>query len=159
MDLKEKLKLLSEKKKNHNELLNAKVAFMEQVDQLYNRVLDEWFCEYIDEGYIHYEYEQIVLFEEHIGEYKVNQLSLIVEEGPVIIFEPVGINIIGAHGRIDLYISGKKYDKFMLLLLQNENEEYYWELWKSNRKKDQYIFDESLFEKIIDNWLEDWILI
>ncbi|MCP4346303.1 MAG: hypothetical protein GY795_12350 [Desulfobacterales bacterium] len=158
MGLKDKLKILSEKDKQNFDLLNAKNSFISQVNQLYSKIINEWFNEYFDEGYMSFKFEQINLIEDQTEKYEINQLDIYLEKGPVIVFEPVGTNIIGADGKIDLYLHGKKADKYILLLLQNEQKEYYWELWKSRRKKDQYFFDKKFFEVIIENWLEDWII-
>ncbi len=158
MSLKDKLKTLSEKETQHIDLLNAENSYINHVNQLYNKIIDEWFNEYFDKGYMTFKFEQINLIEDQTGKYEINQLYIFLQKGPAIVFEPVGTNIIGANGKVDLYLHGKKADKYMLLLLQNEQKEYYWELWKSRRKKDQHLFHKNYFEEIIEDWLEDWII-
>jgi hypothetical protein len=160
MDFKEKLKKISQKDKGRPIDWNQrKVEWVENVDKLYKQV-ELWFCEYLDEGLMDIDVSKIFLTEDYIGTYEITKLELALGESvsseyvdDVVVFEPVGRNVIGADGKIDLYLKGRKSEKVLLLLIADEGDEAHWELWKSRKKDDRYQFDETVFEELISDWL------
>jgi hypothetical protein len=100
----------------------------------------------------------ITITEEFLGAYEIPRLELFLgEKGlserieEVVIFEPVGRNVIGANGKIDIYLRGRISDKALLLLMRDDNENLHWELTKN--KKDRVVFDKNNFENLLDEWL------
>ncbi len=86
------------------------------------------------------EFAKTLLYE--AGEYEMDILELNLN-GPVVVFEPMGCNFIGAFGGIALYLSGYKAHKLMLLLMRRDDDTPYWELRKSRLER-------SLFPKRTD---------
>ena len=70
------------------------------LDQFYKTV-EQFLSEYVKDGKISYRYSEKKIIEDYIGEYPANVLQ--IELGPhTIKFEPIGTNLIGAKGRVDL---------------------------------------------------------
>ncbi len=70
------------------------------LDQFYKTV-EQFLSEYIDSGKIRLTYSKKNIIEEYIGEYSVKVLQM--ELGPhTVKLEPIGTNLIGAKGRVDL---------------------------------------------------------
>lgn len=85
------------------------------------------------------------------------ELGLGGEHGPSVIFEPTGINIAGAFGRIGLYYRGHKDKGVSLLLIRDENGKFRWEVRKGGRREEEVIqFGRETFERMLDRWLEKW---
>ncbi len=82
------------------------------LDQFYKTV-EGFLSEYLDNGKINYEYSEKKIIEDYIGEYSVKVLQ--IELGPhTIKLEPIGTNLIGAKGRVDLMGANGKV-KFVLV--------------------------------------------
>jgi hypothetical protein len=79
-------------------------------------------------------------------EYKFGQYSLI--------FEPMGRNIIGAWGRVDVYVSGFKSDKYMLILIGDSFNDADWFFSSFQDKRIKMAFNKDNIEKIIENWID-----
>jgi len=156
MEFKEKLARLTEINKACSKQLerNEKI-WIQQVNKLYKDI-ENWFGEYIQERYITVDYE-LLDYIDHLDE-EINKvyLNLGGEQGPSIIFEPTGINIVGAIGKIDLYFRGHKEDGIFLLLIEEDNEQLYWEMRKSRKQLETDKFSKESFEKLIDKWLDKW---
>jgi len=132
-------------------------TWMGALDSLYEDITKNWFKEYIEEDYIEPEfyyveseqyeyYSEIVTLELHIpGEFSI-------------VFEPAGINVRDAFGKINLYVRGHKEEKISLLLVRDDGdgEKLHWEVWKSRKQKEGIPFDKDAFEKLLDGWLERW---
>lgn len=102
-------------------------------------------------------FRETTLSEEHIGPYQISIMELSIGE-LVLILEPVGRNIIGTSGRIDVYMSGHRADRVMLLLMIGSNDEPYWELRKRNIRTERYRFGRQIFEELIEGWLDLYTL-
>lgn len=97
-------------------------AFINQVNQKtdeqkidWDRTRDEWLNylsgfyktiegfleEYKKAGKLSYDYSKKEIFEEYIGSYTVDVMNIRLGEHKVKL-EPIGTNLIGAHGRVDL---------------------------------------------------------
>ena len=77
-----------------------KLRWLHYIDEFYSRV-EEWLVPYKEKDLLQYAFEEITLSEENIGDYKTRRLRLEISNDSVV-FEPVGTNLIGAFGRIDM---------------------------------------------------------
>jgi hypothetical protein len=89
----------------------------QEIQKLYTQV-EQWLKSSIQKKYVTVEKKPIVLEEENLGKYNVESLEIHIGKGKII-FEPIGMLIIGARGRID--VTGPYGRKEMLLLL-GDNE-------------------------------------
>ena len=105
------------------EAINTKI-WIDEVKKLYQKI-EEWLAEYI-------EHSDIII---EIGEFQNYDVDNDIEAtytmylnfggdfGPSIVFEPTGINIAEALGKIDLYYLGHKEEIVSLLLIKENNED------------------------------------
>jgi len=176
MEFKEKLAKITEKSKSCAEQSEQdNKIWIEKVQELYQNI-QNWFAEYIQQGYIDIEFpDRDLLIEmgtELIDEYddegnislvrevekltKIWNMELNIGGKYLVILEPTGINIIGAFGKINLYFQGHKDEQIFLLLIKDEKEGFYWELLRNRKQKDKILFTKESFEKLLDEWLEKW---
>ena len=95
----------------------------------------------------------IPISEEPLGVYEIDTLEITAGDETVV-FEPFGRNVIGALGRIDVYLRGFKSDAQLLLRLANlEGEGYRWELWKSKFSGSRIPFDKGCLENLLNELL------
>jgi len=86
--------------------------WIEYLDQFYKTV-EQFLSEYVENGKISYKYSEKKIIEDYIGEYSAKVIQ--IELGPhTIKLEPVGTNLIGAKGRVDLIGANGKV-KFVLV--------------------------------------------
>ncbi len=153
MALKDKLKRIAEQ--GHAKDIDwdkIRDAWLKQVGKLYKEI-EAWFREYLDEGYVKVSFREIRLSEDHLGTYRIPAMELSFG-GPVLVLEPVGRAILGASGRIDLYMSGHRADKIMLLLMSDDRGRPFWELRKRQIRTERCRFERQIFEELIEGWLE-----
>ncbi len=86
--------------------------WLEQVDFFYS-VISSYLKEYIDRDQITLRKSPLKIFEERIGEYSTWTITLLFGSKQIK-FEPIGTNLIGARGRIDLLGPNGKV-KFVLV--------------------------------------------
>lgn len=86
--------------------------WLESLSQFYKKV-ENFLEEYVTDGKVKFQYENKTIFEEYIGEYSVRVLNIELA-GRKLKLEPIGTNIIGAKGRIDL-IGANGTVKFVLV--------------------------------------------
>ncbi|HAO22043.1 MAG: hypothetical protein BWK80_17190 [Desulfobacteraceae bacterium IS3] len=154
MEFKEKLAKLAEKNKTHVQKLEQdKITWIREVKKLYEDI-ENWLKESIDCGHIVAEYYSLqhIEYEEFIEQLFIMELTL--GGGPCVVLEPTGINIIGAFGKIDLYLRGHKEEKIMLLLIERQKNELRWELWKNNKDHNKSPFNKDTFEKLLSEWID-----
>ncbi len=154
MEFKEKLAKLAEKNKTHFQKLEQdKITWIREVTKLYKDI-ENWFKELIECGHIVPDYYSLqhVEYEEFFENLSIMELRL--GGGPCVVLEPTGINIIGAFGKIDLYLRGHKEEKVMLLLIERQKNKLQWELWRSNKKHDKSPFNKDTFEKLLNEWID-----
>jgi len=77
-----------------------KTAWLAALDDFYSKV-KEFLQPYIEQEKIHLEFEPVVLNEEGIGQYDARRASIRFGSHQIRL-EPVGTNLIGAKGRVDL---------------------------------------------------------
>jgi hypothetical protein len=110
----DKLKQLEQEKKATAETVRSRVdAWQKSVTALFNRIENE-FADLSTAGLASFHRDRIRLTEELSGSYGIEQLRVHVG-GRDIFFEPVGLWIIGAAGRVDLYPHGQRHRGYMLL--------------------------------------------
>ncbi|MEW5733479.1 MAG: hypothetical protein AB1921_01420 [Thermodesulfobacteriota bacterium] len=131
-------------------------AWIVDIIKLYEDI-GGWFSELFEEGFLKIKFRKKTLSEDYIGKYSVDCMELDLEVYPTVVLEPVGRNIIGYAGRIDVYIKGHESDKMMLFLVDDEDKKKYWELAKTSyNKKEKVRFNRKSFEKLLEYWLDAW---
>lgn len=134
-------------KKDFDEFLNKQVQEKDADKQIdWKAKLDEWveyldefyktvegfLSEYLESGKINYEYSEKKIIEDYIGEYSVKVLQ--IELGPhTIKLEPIGTNLIGAKGRVDLMGANGKV-KFVLVDKSSSGPRIKMTVWVSGEK-------------------------
>jgi hypothetical protein len=160
MNLKAKLVELSRISQNRSDDLERnKKIWIQEVNKLYKVIINDWFREYIEDGYMSYEHHPLDDAEcvEFFENTQILELKLGGEYGDSVILEPAGINVAGALGKIDLYFQGHRNDGVFLLLIEEDDGQFDWEIWKSGRQKEApERFNRESFEKLIGGWLEKW---
>ncbi len=136
------------------EIRNTKI-WIEKVGELYQKI-EEWLNEYIEKGDIIVETgePQIYHFDDDIEETCTMYLNFGGDLGPSIVFEPTGINIAEALGKIDLYYLGHKEEIVYLLLIKENDKTFTWQMMKSSNNYEK--FSKELFEKQIGEWIVKW---
>lgn len=105
MGLKDLEKFLAEKKEEKVAVSTIdwkqeKLRWLHYIDEFYLRI-EEWLVPYKAKDLLQYTFEEITLSEENIGDYKTRRLRLEISNDSVV-FDPIGTNLIGAFGRIDM---------------------------------------------------------
>ena len=113
----------------------------------------DWLKPYIDKGLLQVVEKEKSINEEILGEYKVKQLEY--EFGKFrLVFEPVGRNILGAWGRIDVFLRGNKVDKYLLVHLGEDIKIAKWYLSSFQNKSIRTEFTKANLEKLIEEWID-----
>lgn len=151
--LAERAKLQERGKDTHWD--KRKDSWIEQVIKLYDTI-EQWLQEYIHDGYmVCHRSKKAKITEKDIGTYDIDILEIDIE-GDIVVFEPIGTNVIGASGRIDVYLRGHKADHVMLLLFDtNGDREQNWR-WKLVFEEDYFDFNKARFEELLLFWFEKW---
>jgi hypothetical protein len=129
--------------------------WLSEIESLYTEV-KTWLAGFRDEGLIELDdSQQVHISEPYIGDYDAPKLIVVFpgDESIEIIFEPVGRNVVGALGRIDVYPRGMYGEKYMLILVRREEGPPIWEAWKSKYSPGKRPFDKGVLEEIIEAWL------
>ncbi len=77
-----------------------KEVWLTYLDQLYEHI-EKMLSKYIEAGKVALEYKDKMLNEESVGEYPVKKMHIKIKRNEVV-FDPIGTNIIGAYGRVDM---------------------------------------------------------
>lgn len=152
MSLKDKLKKLRDSsddfkidwEKNRNEWIDS-------VNHLFEIIQYDWLSELEDEKLLRIQTLPIYITEEHIGKYSIDKMEITYATGSIV-FEPVGRNIIGGEGRIDLYLKGEFGKGIMLILFREDGQDNWFLVRKQNRREQEILSKESL-EKVIEQWI------
>jgi len=154
MGLKDKLKKIGEtENKKDIDWEAVKTQWVNRVDQLYKKI-SKWFSDLEKEGYVKMKYPQEEIYEENLGNYYIKGMEIKFANNETIVFEPISKNIMGADGRIDVYVRGLKVNKQMLLLFESGNGKYKWEIWTSKHEKNK----KPLTKKNLETLFEEWVL-
>jgi hypothetical protein len=128
-------------------------AWVKHVDGLYKQ-LKTWLSDSAKNGHISFNVQKVTLSEDSLGSYEMDSLELDLVGAHQIIFQPVEMNILGAVGRIDVYHRGYNPHKVMLLLHDEGNNKFHWELWKGLKKEAQQPFNKKTLEALLSQWIE-----
>jgi hypothetical protein len=153
MSLKDKLeKYKQEQKKSDIDWNARKEEWKKQVNELFSKI-NEWLHEYVENDYMEKKSGTKKLQEEYIGEYEVPTLTY--EIGPHSLhFDTLGRNVIGGKGRIDVYLKGYKSEKYLLVLLEDDDQNDYWVLVPFSDKTNRTKLDKESLEKLIESWID-----
>jgi hypothetical protein len=156
MGLKDRLaKIKQERECQHEDWKRRKDLWVMEVKTLYQQVAG-WLADLMDEGFVKMGFSTKTLTEDFVGTYEIDVLELDLDVCPPIVFEPVGRNIIGFLGRIDIYIKGHETERRMLLQVEGEDGSAHWELWKNIDKKEMVPFTGESLEKLLEYWIDAW---
>lgn len=86
--------------------------WLDYLKQFYDQI-QVFLKDYTDSGDLSIEFHEKSIHEELIGEYKTNFMSVKLK-GDEVTFDPIGTNLIGANGRVDMEGSAGKV-KFVLV--------------------------------------------
>ncbi len=153
MSLKDKLeKINKEASLPSIDIENVKKEWVSKVEKLYNQIKD-WFSSYIDDGLFDIVEKSKIITEENLGGYDIKQLECKFGKNCLVI-EPMGRDILGAWGRVDVYFRGNKSDKYMLVLLGEEFNSAAWHLLSFQDKSKRMEWNKENLEKLIENWID-----
>jgi hypothetical protein len=149
MALEEKLKRLSEKASEDKALSERfRSEWIAAVNALYEEI-EGWLQPWMDKGYLKTARTALPKYEEPLGDYEIDGLEITAGDETVV-FEPYGMNVIRALGRIDVYLRGFKLDAQMLLLLEDTTGRRRWELWKDKYSGSKCPFEKACLERLLD---------
>jgi len=150
--LERKLKRLAEESAVQQEKYDEiRKEWIAEVSRLFDEV-ESWLHKWAGKGYLTVRRSSVSLSEEHLGDYEIPQLELIA--GPErIVLEPLGRHILGALGRIDLYLAGFKSDARMVLWLEDVEGSRRWEVWTDRYGGPRLPFNQETLERIMTEWL------
>jgi hypothetical protein len=152
MSLEEKLKSLAEKAgKEEVDWAARRSEWISAVGGLYEDI-ELWLMPWIEQGYLTVTRSPLPKWEESLGDYEIDTLEITAYDETVV-FEPFARNVIGALGRVDVYLRGFKSDAQLLFRLANVEDEVRWELWKSKFSGPRIQFDKGCLERLLDELL------
>lgn len=151
MSLREKLQNTQRNRPPPINWEHQKKLWVEAVENLYVSVTQDWFGDLIRDGLLKMDLAPLVIVEEHIGTYQIDKLELRANEACVV-FEPVGRNIVGGDGRVDLYLKGE-YAKGCMLILVMEDARREWHLIDRTNKRERSLLTKESLEGLLEEWL------
>jgi hypothetical protein len=106
--------------------------------------------DYVESNLLSVNRKPVTRFEEHPGTYEIDELHLTA--GPEsIIFSPVGTQIIGGHGRIDVYRRGYSAHRYMLIWNGRAGNSAVWQIISPEHEMMRY--SKQVLEELIDRLL------
>jgi len=158
MEFNEKVAKFAEISKDHSEQLERnEQIFDQQIDKLYKDI-QSWFNESIQKEHINVDFNQqnqLLLSDDII----IDTMCLNFGNGEqsfTIVLAPTGNNAVGAIGKIDLYFQGHIDESIFLLLIEEDCEQFYWEMRKGRKLMEPEKFGKEVFEQLIDKWSNKW---
>jgi hypothetical protein len=154
--LREKLEKRAQQQKDANDIdwEKRKRLWIDYIKNLYDTV-ESWLHDYVDDGYMAFNRsKKKTITEKDVETYEIEILEIDIE-GDIVVFDPVGTNIIGAWGRVDVYLRGHKADKVMLFLYGDENEPER-EGWILLFDEYRFDFNKARLEELLLIWFENW---
>ncbi len=132
-----------------------KDIWLKCVKALYDE-FEHWFPDYIEEGFMAFDKsKKKTISEKDIETYDIDILEINIE-GDIVVFDPIGTNIVGAFGRVDVYLRGHKADKVMLLLSYSDKNHEQHTHWKLLFETYQFDFNKARFEELLLLWFKKW---
>ncbi len=147
-------KLVTENKTRDEQLEEAKEVWIHEVGILYKEI-ENWFSEYIERGDISLEHYSLgsAEYAEFLQHIKIMELTL--GRGPVVVLEPIGINVANGFGKIEMHMQGHVDERMFLMLISCGDKDFCWELWKNNEQK-MGVFSKEMFKQVMNKWIEKW---
>ena len=105
--------------------------WLEYLSKFYKKV-ESFLGEYLTAGKVIYNYSEIKMFEEYIGSYSARVLNIELGSHRVKL-EPIGTNLIGAKGRVDLIGANGKV-KFVLVNKNSSGPKIKVDIWIEGKK-------------------------
>jgi hypothetical protein len=147
--LEDKLNRLLEEESNSRVNIDNEVKkWQKSINLLLQNIL-EWIEPYKNKILI--EKEELTIKEEQTGAYKTTQFTIKPLIGKQIMFKPRGTFIIGAKGRIDIYIPN--YKKDLMLILNRTKDKDSWSLIVDKNRNNKFDFTKSQFINLLDDAL------
>ncbi|MEA1967032.1 MAG: hypothetical protein U9N77_02270 [Thermodesulfobacteriota bacterium] len=152
MTFKEKLKELRNSSEDTKiDWGKNKKDWIDSVKLLFSTIQDDWFSELEAEGLLKINTSLISISEEYIGTYTIDKMEITYSTSCVV-FAPVGRNIIGGEGRIDLYLKGE-FGKGLMLILYRENNTDNWFIVSKESRREKELLSKSSLERTIEQWI------
>lgn len=152
MSLEDKLRSLAERTaKEKVDWAGQRSEWISAVDLLYDDI-EGWLKSWTVKEYLTLARSPIPKSEERLGDYEIDTLEVTAGD-QTIVFEPFGRNVIGALGRIDVYLRGFKSDGQLLVRLVDEKGDVRWELRKNKFSGSGTPFDRTCLERLLDELL------
>ena len=154
MTLEEKLKRIAERAGEAKEdTLERQDEWISAVNHLYDEV-ENWLKPLTDKKFLTVIRIPMQKSEELLGDYEIDTLEIRAGDETVVM-EPFGRNVIGALGRIDVFLRGFRSDAQMLVRLANLEDELRWELWEHKFSgSPRYSFNKDTLEKVLNKWFD-----
>jgi hypothetical protein len=150
MNLEEKLKRIAEGHYQKVDWESVKQEWISRVHGLYDEIR-EWLKPLEDKEYLKIERNPLVITEEMLGPYEIDSMEIIAGETTVVL-EPVGRQVLGAMGRVDLFPRGYRIDGLMLLYVEYLDSRPHWEVRQSNLSGLRKDLTKEVFEQILNGW-------
>ncbi|HEX4113969.1 MAG TPA: hypothetical protein VH020_15660 [Stellaceae bacterium] len=123
MPLQETLNKLREKQQREEQAKQDKpkqIAEWKDAVRTLLGTIREYLAEYEHKGLLTFSTESVVLMEERLGSYEIDGMRIVA--GPVtILIQPVGLEIIGAWGRVDMHRQGRAGESQRVMILRVRN--------------------------------------
>lgn len=154
MSLEDKARKLAEQEKNTPPVdWNAERDWwLDQLRELHAKIRS-WLSALVAQGLVTIQDAPMRLSEEHIGVYAANALVLTFTN-QAIVLEPKGTIIVGARGRIDVFLRGSRGSQVVMLLLSGPKECPQWTIWPERDPRSHQKLDESTFKELLNSLLQ-----
>lgn len=142
------LRYKAKKNEEFGDPIPRRLRWIEEAEKLYGRVTS-WFGDpESEDNPVRFHEETVMLEDGWLGDYEMKCLEIEIID-TWIVLEPVGGDIFGADGRVDLHRLGDKSRGLILLLHYGEQGEARWEALRQHDKENLGPFDEACFERFL----------
>jgi len=125
--------------------------WIRSVEELYSQI-EEWFRDLLEQGLMAVRRTPKELSEEYLGTYQIEVLQIEMGDTTVVL-DPVGRNIIGATGRIDMYVRGYRDDAMLLIRVELEEGNPTWQIRKRTDTGFRIDLSKDALEQIFESWV------
>jgi len=137
----------------HNESRSERKTWEKKVKELYTQI-KQWLMPLEMEGLLRYKEEMLpvnsILLKEGIEEENRNELTIEFFNGETIKLEQVGLDIVGAYGRVDMKLG---LHQVMIVMQEKEGDWIFVERY--NREEPTlYDFNQTNFEQFVKDFVE-----
>jgi hypothetical protein len=153
MSLKEKLlQKKSAANKSEQDYEKLKETYTVEVEKL-TKMIKDWFKDLLDQKLVTITNTQVQVQDPNIGEYMISSIRIEAGDDTILVM-PVGAEIIGASGRVDIYAQGKKHLSKTLLLGDDNNGNLTWLFWSPDTTIHKKGLTQTLFMAVVEGWIE-----